>query len=198
MFTRLSSAVYAALPLWIAIMCAASCASQSEASAEATKRWLQAEASRDAATLWEMLAPDDKASIAALFDDVKALNTLVLTIYPPVEVESARSQSGLAAFDEVNSPKALFSVLLGQTSAETALSRFQVLGMHVTSAPESADGVVTKTLAGDTVQFIRDGETLYVPLSADDRNRLAKMQASVKALQQSIRSQSKDMASRRL
>ena len=175
-----------------------SCSQTSEAIDSASQRWLKAQADRDATTLWQMLAGEDKDRIQSFYDALQRLDEKVKTHYPEGQYEAIRSSLGTDALDDCKDAAAMFTFLVTQAGDPQVLSTFQKLGLRAVQAVDSENGYRVQTLGGDELRFIDEDGEKRVRLSEEDALRLKSLQTSVQQHRQSLDDQVRAKEKRRL
>jgi hypothetical protein len=186
------------LPILIVGLCALGhgCSSTSEEANNATKRWLTAQAARDASVLWEMLSTEHKRQIESLFDEIKRLDALVQSQYP--DSQQVRSSLGIDVLDTCNDAASLFAALVARSGEAQVLSLFQQLGLRAIRQTEVTNGQSVQTLGGDLVVIVEEDGELRVRLSEEDSLRIQTLLNVIEQTRQSLDEQVRLIGEKRL
>ena len=172
-----------------------SCSAEDAVGSQFPEQWLEASAARDAATLWSMLSPTDRADVVATYERLKVLHMHVGSVAKKAEHAPLREM--LMDLKALTGPEAFFAWLVSRAGDPMALSTFERLGATVVSREPTGAGVRLRTIVGDSIHVeVAEGQP-YVCLTSDDRGRLQSLSGAVHAWSTALERQREEVAQKR-
>jgi len=159
----------------------------------AAQAYFDAVVARDGNQIYPWLDAGTQKTTSELFKTLQSTRSLIEKHYKGLEKIKAVRATGVDVLKESKTAPELFTELLLKGGNAGEVSTLQSWGMTIRSINESDGGAKVQTVAGDTLELVKQGDRWAVKLSTDDLSRLqalkrtaeqdlAKIQSNIKAI----------------